>query len=220
MGSYIALFDLDETIINCKSLFEVYKAYCIKEISNGEEYFNDRLKQIQRMQNKGNSRNEINREFYRGFSGFSQEKMIRIARKWLDDNIENKIFFNQHVVNELHHHQEKNATIIIVSGSFRDCVSIFAEHFKVKDFLSINLEQIEGIYTGEIQGIQTIGDGKSEALQLYITQQRLPMKGSYGYGDHMSDLPFLKLVDHPYVVGTNEELIAVAKKNAWSLLEY
>jgi HAD superfamily hydrolase (TIGR01490 family) len=218
MSNYIALFDLDETIINCKSLFEVYKTYCIKEIPDGVSHFKKILQRIHIMQRNGISRNEINRNFYREFLGISQNKMILSIKNWFNVNMLYGNLFNSIVVNELRRHQAAGATIIIVSGSFGDCVSLIADHLNVKDFLCINLELVNGIYTGEISGIQTIGDGKLKALIQYISQKQLPTKSSYGYGDHMSDLPFLKFVEHPNVVGMNEELLKFAHRHSWPIL--
>ncbi len=81
---YSVFFDLDDTILNCKSLCEVLKHYYIETSSSslvGEQAYNnffERLKDYQ-LQTKS-SRTQMNRYFYQQFSSFNvcQMRQVRV----------------------------------------------------------------------------------------------------------------------------------------------
>ena len=52
MTPSLAIFDLDETIINCKSLFETYKQYCVENYNQGIAFFEKKMIDISSMQKK------------------------------------------------------------------------------------------------------------------------------------------------------------------------
>lgn len=216
MNGYLALFDLDETIINCKSLIEVYKAYCLSETSI--EHFNMAMQNFKSQRSHDISRSELNRIFYSNFSGISRSKMLSVIRAWFLEHAVKKDFFKRNVVNELREHQANGATVIIVSGSFYDCVSPIAEYLDVQHFLSIDLEHVNNTYTGKIRGIQTIAEGKLMALTAYIEKLNLNTQGSYGYGDHISDLPFLNFVEHPVILEGDRALMSIAHSKNWRVI--
>ncbi|MCX7121987.1 MAG: HAD-IB family hydrolase [Gammaproteobacteria bacterium] len=222
MNRYIAIFDLDETIINCKSLFEVYKTHCLSENGPlmGQRKFDIMIQDIKSYQANNMPRDELNKLFYGYFSGISRHAMLQSIKNWFLDNCKKDNFFNQLVLEALRQHQRNGARVIILSGSFSDCVSVIAEYLNVTDFLSINLACVNDIYTGKMMGIQTIGEGKLLAILNYIQKLNLKMEGSYGYGDHISDLPFLNAVENPVAVGNNVDLMAIAHANNWRSINF
>lgn len=218
--SYVAIFDLDETIISCKSLFNAYQFFCFNhpDISFQERYAST-IENIKKLQLAGVHRNEINRAFYSSFKGINKLEMEDLALDWFKQSLLNdKSFFNQAVLDELRAHQLREAIIIIVSGSFLECVKPVADYLGVSDLICIELECAKGCFTGNISGIQTIGEGKLLALNHFIKKSGLSLKGSYAYGDHPSDLPMLELADHRVIVGDNDIMLDKAFKASWDTL--
>ena len=95
---------------------------------------------------------------------------------------------------------------------------VIADYLQINHFIGITLEVLQGTYTGKILGTQTIGEGKLTSLLEYVQKNNFCLKQSYGYGDHISDKPFLKAVDNPYVLATNEDIVSYAKSNSWHIL--
>ena len=89
MSNYFALFDLDETIVRCKSLIETYRAYCLTE--SGEEQFDLSMQKFKKIWGEGKSREELNRLFYANFSGFSRLKMTSVINKWFSENLKKRL---------------------------------------------------------------------------------------------------------------------------------
>ncbi len=220
MRKYLVLFDLDETLITCKSLFETYFHYCIAISTSYQEglaRYNHVIDTLHQMQGRVD-RNEINKWFYRNFQGISKQKMSQIANDWFHKSKNKPGFYNKVAVNELIDHRNNGAEIIIVSGSFYECVSYISNELEVSHTLCIHLEETSGIYTGNIAGIQTIGEGKLLAVKNYLQKLNITTYGSYAYGDHESDLSILEFAENPVVVGNNAVLKQIAAKRGWRVL--
>ena len=214
--SYVVFCDLDETIINCKSLIEVYKAYCIE--LNNLDIFEKIYKQLLIMK-KIYSRNYINKWFYSNFKNIDQQVMQDVINKWLYESLKNPKFFNPKVIKKLKQHNQENAFIIVVSGSFYDCVNAICRYIPVNTLLCTTLKEINGTYNGEILGNPIIGNGKVRAIKKYMHNNNLNFKNSFAYGDHISDLPMLYLADNPIIISkNNKDLLATAKKNGWGII--
>ena len=123
--SYGVFFDLDETIITCKSMFKALKYYFKNTCSNLEsaerEYQNFCLKLQQYEHDNYPSREMLNQFFYRLFSGFDATLMQIMCEKWFLE--EGKLLLNQAIVEQIHLHQKNQAQIAIVSGSFDVCIN-------------------------------------------------------------------------------------------------
>jgi len=218
MTPSLAIFDLDETIINCKSLFETYKQYCVENYEQGNIFFEKKMRDIAFMQEDNIPREEINKRYYENFSGINQAQMIVSIKQWLANGVKTKKFFNKSIMDRLDFHKKNQDIIMIISGSFMDCLSIIADYLQIDHFIGITLEVLQGVYTGKIVGTQTIGEGKLTSLLEYVQKNNFCLKKSYGYGDHISDKLFLEAVDNPYVLATNEDIVSYAQRNSWHIL--
>jgi HAD superfamily hydrolase (TIGR01490 family) len=215
-----AFFDLDETLISCKSLFEVFRYFCERcGLVEFQARYALTMTTIQRMISNNISRYEINKFFYSNFKGISQAYMQEKAKQWFEEKKLNSNFFYHQVLKKLEDHQDQDDKVIVISGSFEECVQLITSHLRVQDYLCIDLEKKEGIYTGRILGEQTIGEGKKRAIERYAQQKKLNLKkNSYAYTDHISDLPMLRMVEYPVVVGNDPDLLFLAKTNSWQII--
>lgn len=212
-----AFFDLDETLISCKSLLEVFRYYCEHLCKYREKYLVV-LEAMRKMKSQHIDRNRINRYFYRNFKGIERECMQKLACSWFKSKLSDPSFFNKSVLARMRKHQAEGGVPVLVSGSFLECVIPIAQYVGIKDYLCIKLEQKHGIYTGNILGPQTIGKGKKQAIEKYIIEKKVDLTNSYAYGDHFSDIPFLQLVEYPVVVGGDPKLLHFAKANNWCVI--
>jgi HAD superfamily phosphoserine phosphatase-like hydrolase len=102
--------------------------------------------------------------------------MQRLANEWFQAKQVESDFFYCNTVNELKRHQAQGDEVILVSGSFFECVYPIASYLGVKYCLCIHLECDNGAYTGRLLGEQTIGEGKKRAIEKYISQGKLSLK--------------------------------------------
>ncbi|OWK25028.1 hypothetical protein AJ87_14830 [Rhizobium yanglingense] len=165
-------------------------------------------------------REQVNREFYRLFRNTDLNHLRRLARDWFTDEMaSNADLFIPETCRLLEQYRRQGAIIVFLSGSADFIIEPIARHLGGATVLAIHLADENGIATGELAGIQTIGAGKREALEAFVRENALSLAGSVAFGDHISDLPFLEIVDHPVAVGGDQELERVAHQNGWPILE-
>lgn len=208
----VAVFDVDETLIRIKSMFAFLTfALSQREGTHQGKQHADAIAARMRQAARYKSRAEVNREFYRLFAGWPAAEIRSLAVDWFASVDEPGLYHGQ-VLARWRDHKARGDLMVMLSGSARHFLSPLADHLGADHLLAIDLEEdAQGHLTGEISGIQTIGNGKRDALEHLLKQlDGTPML--FGYGDHASDQPFLALCDHPIAVLSPE---AAAQPAPW-----
>ncbi|WP_399895565.1 HAD-IB family hydrolase [Streptomyces sp. BBFR51] len=214
--AYLVFSDVDETLIDCKSLFDFLRFHLVRRHgSRGER----RYLQVRRMLHDaaaaGADRAELNRTYYRyAFAGQSATEVYRSGRAWFDARRAEPGFFIGSTLGELRRHQACGATVVLVSGSFAPCVDPIAEHVGAARVLCTTPVIAQGLYTGEVARTM-IGEGKrSAALRVLGEHPDVDPQECYAYGDHASDIPLLDCVGRPRAVGDAPHLGAYLARRA------
>lgn len=195
----LAVFDVDETLIRIKSMFE-FLTFALQQReggNTGSTHARDRIAELRRMA-QTQPRETVNREFYRTFQGWPVSEVVDLAERWFA-SINTDQLYHDEVRQRYFAHQRLGHVTIFLSGSAKLFLAPLANLFEVDHLLAIDMEAANGILTGEIMGIQTIGQGKRDGLEALLG----PVKHRteiFGYGDHASDLPFLEICDHAAVI--------------------
>lgn len=219
-GLKLALFDIDETLLSFNSMRSFISFFFT-------HYYGDSLglKKLEDYQLKINgminsySREVMNKFYYTNYAGIDKSVLDEISKKWFEINVENnEEAFNRSILNLLEKHKRSRFKIVLVSGGFFATVNHLVKHLSVDDYLYVTPTVVGGVLTGEIEGVQTIGSGKSRAVLEYFQNDEIDWGMSYAYGDHISDLPMLRLVGNPVAVGTNPQLLEIAGEKKWKII--
>lgn len=199
-GGTAAVFDVDETLIPFKSMF-VFLEYAMKsklgEEQGAQSYrvFRAEIDQYRATF----SREEVNRLFYKVFKGWPFAELEQLALSWWRQIPSEQKWISESV-EALRSHQRQGHPVVLLSGSAEFILRPVSRDLGTDIILATTLEVLnDGNCSGEIKGIQTIGDGKRQALAQIerILSADLTL---VGYGDHESDLAFLRYCDKGYVV--------------------
>lgn len=212
-----AFFDVDETLINLKSMFSFRAFYHRHRFGALCGPLADRLAHRRLMAN-GRDRAEVNRAFYRAFRGHSQLAFAACARKWFAEVSKQPSLYIAPVLDALQRHRAEGIEPVFVSGSSVEILQPLADALGVRHVLANRLEVSRGRFTGELLPPQTIGDGKRAAVDAFLAQHGASAARCYGYGDHLSDLPLLEAVGLPTVVVRDPALVEVAHARGWPVL--
>ncbi len=211
--NYSVFFDLDETIINGKSMLLALEFY----FKNDKKIYENILSDIKNYSEKNkNSREKLNQYFYTKFSDFDENLMKEKCQEWFLK--EGEILLNKSVIEEIKFHQDNQALIIIVSGSFKECVQPMADYLNIEHVICNQLEVVNGVYSGKLLNRPVIGHEKANRIKEFIQYKNMNFMGSYAYGDHISDLSMLMLADNPVIVGTDPQLMAYGQINGWKVI--
>jgi len=212
-----AFFDVDETLITVKSMFDFYDFWCSE--NNEYDKLESYMTHFRSAVKNGTPREQLNREYYRQFSGVNYKDLEEAGENWFRaKNLDSGLFISSAVA-ALKKHQADKMFIVFISGSMRPVLSPVANYLGVTDILCAPLELTsEGIITGEIGTPQTIGSGKKEALINFCSQKKISTADCYAYGDDLSDIPMLESVGYPVCVGKHTELARHAINQRWSVI--
>lgn len=221
MSQRFAFFDVDGTLLNINSMLHYINYFFIEYYGEKE----GRLKSENYAKRRNNdyqecSREQLNQAYYENFAGVEVNKINAISKKWFSKIMRSsKPIFNKTVLNILKEHQEKEVTIVLVSGGFSETLSLLADYLNVKIVLCVNPEILDGKMTGKIAVPQTIGEGKAINIKKFLEQyEAVDLLNSYAYGDHASDLSMLQLVGNPVIIGDDKCLVKYAKRHHWPII--
>ncbi len=200
----LAVFDVDETLIDCKSMFDFLQFALRRTLGRdaGGVVFIHLMEELQTARETA-PREAVNRLFYSKLEGWRIADLEQLAEQWFQHRLhQSQPFFLSAVLAALRQHQAAGDDILFLSGSARFILAPMAQYLGVRHMQAIELElALDGAsLTGNIAGLQTIGDGKAEALARFLNS--LPARPGVitGYGDHESDLPFLRKCERQRVV--------------------
>jgi HAD superfamily hydrolase (TIGR01490 family) len=207
----IAFFDVDETLIDLKSMFSFLEFH----LADPARYraAEDALTGAARA---GVPREETNRAYFRNYAGADAASVAADGRRWFARELSRAGFFHPRLVRELRRLQAGGYRTALVSGSFRACLEPIAEHLGVDHVLCSEPEVVAGRYTGEVLST-VIGEGKAEAARALMRAAGARPEDCAAYGDHASDLPLLTSVGTAGVVGDDPVLTAHAARRGWAV---
>jgi len=211
-----AFFDVDETLIHTKSMFDFYQFWCEK--FGREDAYRRYSSKLEKNRASGVAREQLNREYYQQYEGQNYHDLERVALEWFQSR-SSPSFFIEHAVAALKEHQRLGHVVVFVSGSMLPILRPIAQFLNVKHILctSLIVDQ-DGLVSGRIGTPQTIGEGKRNAMYTFCRQHGIELTKSSAYGDDISDLPMLKAVSDPVCVGDNPQLIQYAITHGWKVL--
>lgn len=215
--SYLAIFDLDETLIAADSAslwnhFLVEKGLAPVSLLTHEHammtaYAKGTLDMTSYM--------TATLEPLKG-------KKPHIIKQLVDDFIHEVITpaIYPQALDRIEWHRKRGDHILIISATGEHLVKPIAAVLGINNVIAINLEQKEGIYTGKTTGILSFKEGKVERLKLWLQQQNHSYKGSYGYSDSINDLPLLNFVNKPFAVNPDPMLAMHAQMQEWTIMDW
>lgn len=214
-----AFFDVDETVITVKSMFDFLRHWHENAPGGaGAHAYRAAEDALKALAASGAHRSEVNRAYYRGFAGVPYAELLAEGEAWYAAYRLRPDAFVTATVQAILAHRQAGDTVVLVSGSFSACLDPLAAEIGADLVLgSVPLIGADGRLTGEVER-PMIGSVKALAVQETIARLGLDPAACFCYGDHSSDLDMLRQVGHPHQVGTDPELTGHALRHGWPRL--
>lgn len=198
--------DVDETLIDCKSMFDFLDFYLgERHGAQGARRARGVRADLSARAASGVPREEANRCYYREWAGEPAELVAEFGRRWFTERSGSGGFYIEVTRQALARHRAAAEPVVLVSGSFPAVVEPIAEDIGAAQVLCSRPEVRAGVFTGELVGAPVIGEEKGRVVrEVLAAHPRTSPAECYGYGDHVSDLPMLAEVGHPVLVGAPE----------------
>ncbi|MEU0437285.1 HAD-IB family hydrolase [Streptomyces sp. NPDC006290] len=216
-GGGAAFFDVDETLITAKSMFEFLRFWLARTGDDGTRYARYAAT-LRDMSALGLPREEVNRAYYQYYTGAYAADVRAAGRDWYAAYRARPDAFVTAGISALAGHRAAGDAVVLVSGSFRACLDPLAEDLAVNRVLCGELVVDErGFLTGEVVE-PMIGRAKADAVVRTMQELGLAAERCCGYGDHASDLDMLRAVGRPSVVGDDPTLGELARRHGWPVM--
>lgn len=212
-------FDVDETVIKIKSMFDFLDFFVRKENKQSlwirRKVFLFMMRVLVFFHFK---RSVINRAYYYFFCKQDQESILEYGNQWfLSHNDKN--FFYQEIIKKIKNHQENGDVIVLVSGSLFACLWPIAKYLNIKHILCCQ-QKIDrhGRLTGRID-FPLIGQRKKIAINAFLRDREINPNICIAYADDISDLPMLGAVGKAVVIPSSNKLLKIAKQRNWEVID-
>ncbi|WP_059012655.1 HAD family hydrolase [Streptomyces specialis] len=212
-----AFFDVDETLLNVKSMFHFLRYWMARHGDDGSGH-DAVMAEVRAQAAGGVPRTEINRRYYRRFAGVEHRELADAGREWYEEYRASRTAVVVSAWAAASRHRNAGDTVVLVSGSFRGLLEPMADDLGADVILcSEPIVGPDGRLTGEIQR-PMIGENKAAAVRATMARLGLGPDDCTCYGDHSSDLDMLMAVGNPVVVGADPVLIGQAQTLDWPVL--
>ncbi len=217
-GPRYAFFDVDETLISIKSMFDFFPYWCATQ---GQAPLAQRFAStFEKARADGRSREDLNRLYYTFFAGAALDEVEAVGQQWFKQRFNHQAPpYIASAVARLRAHQAENVTPVFVSGSMAPLLKPLAAELGVPHWICTGLVvDAHRRLTGDIAPLQTIGAGKAEAIRSFLVQRGAHPQACFAYADDVSDLAMLEAVGTPVVVAGATALERLAEQRGWQVL--
>jgi HAD superfamily hydrolase (TIGR01490 family) len=215
----LALFDLDNTLLNGDSDFE-WAQFLIEQGVLDRELFEAKNLAFYEQYKAGTL------DIYE-FLDFQLKPLALHARKvlngWRDDFMQYKVRGMMTVPAQelVARHRAADDVCVIITATNSFVTSPIAHEFGVEHLIATEPEEKDGEFTGEVSGVPCFREGKITRLESWLAQRGWgwdSFADSFFYSDSLNDLPLLAKVNNPVAVDPDAILRKHAEQHGWRIL--
>jgi len=214
----LALFDLDETLINgdCSSLWH---HYMVEQGLTDDPDFLTTDRALQDAYHQGELDMTDYMEFHLApFKGKSWSEIQQMVAPFVEQMIAPIIYPQaRQLIADL---KQDGFEILIISASAEQLVDPIARYLGIEQQLSVLMEFDGGIHTGRTRDVMTFREGKVTRLMRWLDENGHSLAGAHFYSDSHNDLPLLEQVELPVATNPDAQLAAIASERGWQQLNW
>jgi HAD superfamily hydrolase (TIGR01490 family) len=143
------------------------------------------------------------------------EKLCQLRSEYLERI---RLLVRPIMLERVNWHHAQGHTLLLITALNSFIAEPIADLLNFPHLICTLVERDEKRITGKLTGIPAFRAGKVQRLEIWLGQQGLTLKDSYGYSDSHNDLPLLELVDYPVAVSPDIFLKAHAQKYGWEII--
>jgi len=215
----LALFDLDNTLLNGDSDFEWSQFLIRIGVLDGELFAAQNLKFYEQYKAGTLDIHE--------FLDFQLKPLARHSRSTLDtwhqqfmrDSVLPMVTQPSRELVAKHLAAGDVCVIITATNSF--VTAPIARQFGIEHLIATEPEHKDGEFTGRVAGVPSFKEGKITRLNQWLAERGWSMDSfddTTFYSDSLNDLPLLKIVQHPVAANPDDTLRAHAEKFGWPIV--
>jgi HAD superfamily hydrolase (TIGR01490 family) len=215
----LALFDLDNTLLNGDSDFE-WSQFLIRIGILDRELFEVKNQTFYDQYKAGTL--DIHE-----FLDFQLKPLSRHSRKVLDDwhrqfMAESVMpMVTSHSRELVKQHLDAGDVCVIITATNSFVTAPIARVFGIEHLIATEPEHIDGEFTGQVADVPCFREGKITRLDNWLSARGWALdsfEDSVFYSDSMNDLPLMCKVKHPVAANPDATLRAHAEQHSWPII--
>lgn len=164
------------------------------------------------------SRSAFNRAFYRRYAGLDANAVRAWHRDTFLDNLRRRIF--PAALACVREHQQQERRIVLLTGGLDFLMRPLAEFVRADDLIAPRLEEKDGLFTGELDGLPVADAEKARLMREHAERHGVDLAQSFAYADSRGDVPMLECVGGAVVVNPKRSLRALAAERGWGVVRW
>lgn len=215
----LALFDLDNTLLNGDSDFEWSQFLIRIGVLDAELFEAQNLKFYQQYKAGTLDIHE--------FLDFQLKPLSRHPRSTLDTW--HQQFMRESVMPMVTQpsralvaqHLAAGDVCVIITATNSFVTAPIAHEFGIEHLIATEPEHHNGEFTGRVAGVPSFKEGKITRLNQWLAVRGWTLESfddTTFYSDSLNDLPLLKIVQHPVVANPDDTLRAHAEQHGWPII--
>jgi HAD superfamily hydrolase (TIGR01490 family) len=219
-GQRFAFVDVDHSLLRVSTLHD-FASFYFSPAERHEPHpkLVEHARTLERMAATGADRTAMNRRYYELWADEPVTSVRAAANDWHAARASAHDFYRRPVVELVEALRAQGSEIVLLSGSFDECLDPIARRVGASAVLCTALTRRAERYTGAVER-PMIGEHKAAAVRDFVAGvPQHELAEDTAIGDHLSDVPVLELVGHPVVVPVDEGLVDLARTRNWRLAE-
>ncbi len=216
MKTYLALFDLDGTILSENSGSIIARAARHEGFLTGKDIRRGMFLSILKMTGLVNTRYLVEK-MSMVLRGKSSSVIKAFIRRLFETEM--KYLIRESMISEIQQHKRNGGRTVILSASTDFTCEPFREYLDIDDMICSLMEEQNGSFTGFFNGEYCYGTEKLNRLLDYTGKHGYSLENSYYYGDALADRHVLMAVDNPVCVFPVRKLKELALKQGWRIID-
>ena len=215
----LAIFDLDNTLLDGDSDYNwglfLAREGLVDQISHqamNEKFYAD--------YNAGKLDIYEFTEFqFKFFKNNPRKLLDKLLARFIDEVAEAMI--TEKARNLVAQHRNNGDKLLIITATNSYITKPIGNLLGIDDLIGTDLEEVNGEFTGKVEGIPSFKEGKVDRLNLWLKQKELTFEGleqTFFYSDSQNDLPLLRIVSNPVAANPDQVLEKEASKNKWPII--
>lgn len=212
----LAIFDLDNTLLAGDSDYLWGRFLVEQQLVDGEFYARENLRFLHEYEAGTLDILDFLAFSLKPLAELPAEKLAVLHQQFMAEKIQPIMLPQAKAL--LDKHRAANDTLMIITATNSFITGPIARAFGIEHLIATEPEQLNGRYTGRVDGVPSFREGKVTRLQAWLRAHGENLAGSWFYSDSHNDLPLLEMVEHPVAVDADDTLSDHAKQRGWPII--
>ena len=215
----IAFFDVDNTLLRGASVFQLGKGAFRKGLITARDIARFSWHQFRFLAvgENGKHMSAARERALELIGGHRVADLQQLAEDIYEKDVAPKIW--PETLEIAREHQRKGHEVWLISATPLLMGEVIAKRLGLTGALGTVVEQVDGVFTGNLIGHMLHGPEKAIAAERLATEKGASLADCWAYSDSRNDIPLLSLVGNRTVVNPDVLLARHAKAEDWSVLQ-